>query len=63
VPGEGHERGRLRDVADDPDAVEAEAVCDSGARAFEHRTSTELAAGEGPGQRVERLELDMRSGA
>jgi hypothetical protein len=61
VPGERHERGRLRDVADDADAVEAEAVRDRGARTLQDSTRTELAAREGSGQRVERLELDMRS--
>ena len=60
--GERHERGRLGDIADDPDALEAEAVRNRRARTLEHRARTELTTRQGAGQRMERLELDVRSG-
>ena len=59
--GERHERRRLRDVAHDADALEGEAVRNRLARALEHRARAELATRERAGERVKRLELDVRS--
>jgi hypothetical protein len=60
VRRERDERRGFRDVPDDPDPFEAEAVRDGGARALEHRTGAELAARERPRESVEGFELDVR---
>ena len=60
VPRERDDRRGLRDITDDPDPLEPEAACNSGARTLEHCTRPELSSRQRARQYVEGLELDMR---
>ena len=53
----------FRDVADDPDAFEREAVRDRGTRTLEHSACTELPSRQRARQPVEGFELDVRLGS